>query len=238
MKKIILLSLILSIIFVWPCFCANSLTIDSLNINGNSITVNYNTTGLSETDQVTLITYFADSPSVIPDDNNIKYIDQITKGSASSLNFNLEEIPEGKYQVKMGGTDIAAPDVLSIIIDDKMAENKNFMKNSADIYTVSGLEKNLFVKSDNGGIFVLKPSNNYIAASAKVPALNGYEIKEYGIRINSVDYSAKVALSSEKTFGILLHGDKITTDMEITAVPYVVYEKENSVPVVFYGTIE
>lgn len=236
MKKIISMIMVLALLVSFPSFAANTVTIDSINVNSAAITVNYNTTGLSETDQVTLITYLADSASVTPDENNIKYIDQITKGSNSSMTFNLLEAPKGTYQVKMGGTDVTTPGAIAITVDDKMASNINFMNNPVDLYTVSNLENNQFVKSDNGGIFVLKPSSNYIAASAKAPDLNGYTIKGYGIRINAVDYSANIDLSSEKSFGILLHGDKIIKDMDITAVPYVIYEKDGADPITFYGT--
>lgn len=238
MKKIIsfiLLTLILSLAVI-PAYAENTVTINSINIDSTAVTINYNTSGLSETDQVTLITYLADNAEVAPTENNIKYIDQFTKADNTSFAFSFKDAPVGTYQVKMGGTDINTPDAISITIDEAMPDKVNFMKNAIDLYTVSHLEKNDFVLSDNKGIFVMKPGNNYIAASAKAPILDGYTIKGYGIRLNSNDYSANVDLSATNTFGVLFHGATITDGLKINALPYVTYAKEGAEDITFYGT--
>jgi len=230
MKKII--SFVLLFMMVCSIAYANTVEIDTVNVTDTAITVNFNTEGLSDGDQLTVLTYQADSADVAPTENNIKYIDQISKSTASSLSFSLADTPSGTYQIKMGGTDVASPDALSVTIDEKMSGSLNFMKNEASVFA-QVLAKPQVITNDKGSFYVVKPENNYIAASASVPELEGYTIKGYGIRLNAENYAANVDLTTDKKYGILFTGAEDGKVVSVT--PYVTYEKDGET-ITYYGT--
>lgn len=231
MKRIF--SLMLALALFSTVAYANTIEIDTVNVSEKSITVNFNTDGLSEEDQVTVLTYKADSADAEATESNIKYIDQISKASNSSLTFNLLDTPAGTYQIKMGGTDINTPDSISITVESNMGSDVNFMKNEATIFS-NPVNAPYVVKDQFSSFYVVKPEINYIAAAASVPALDGYTVKEYGIRLNSNNYAASVALTTESKFGILF--TDADDEIDVTYTPYVIYEKAGETPVTFYGT--
>ena len=212
----------------------NTIAVDKITVNGSNLTVDF-TTNLASDDQVTLITYKADSASAEATSSNIKYINQVDKGSSTSISYALNELPSGTYQVKMGGTDIAAADVLSITVDSGMSGNTYFVPNKnlgLYKYTPAADEKKI---DQNGQIITLATGSNYLAAYAEAPARDGYSIIEYGVRFNGTDYSAEVALKNGK-HAILFKG-AITAGMGINIFPYVKYQNNSDATdiVTYYG---
>lgn len=232
MKKVLFMLIALAV-FSSTAFAAE-LKIDSVSVTEKAVTVNYNTSDISENDYVTILTYKVESLTDDANKNNIKYIDQLIKGESSSVNFSLTDTPKGTYQIKMGGTDVENPDLISVTIDDKMEGALKFAKNSLEIFKGSLTQDEFFVTHENKP-FILKPSDNFIAAYSTAPLLEGYTVKEYGIRLNSENYSAKVSLNSANKYAMLFKGEGITSEFTYTAMPYVIYEKAGEEPITVYG---
>lgn len=212
---------------------ANTVEIETITVNGAGMTVNFNTSGLEAADQVTLLTYQADSANAEATEANIKYIDQIDKAENTSISFNLAAAASGNYQVKMGGTDVAAPSVMSITVDNNMSGVVNFMAN--DVNVLSGkVVAPTKVVDQKGNLFILKPETKYIATYANAPAKSGYTVKAYGVRLNGKDYSASVELEDEK-YAVLFQGAGIKAGAGITAVPYVTYT-DGTNDITYFGT--
>ena len=128
MKKILFLILAITVLASVYVSAANSIEIENVTVNGAEMVVNFNTSGLEAADQVTLLTYASAKADDDATEENIVYIDQIDKAENTSISFNLKEAASGTYQVKMGGTDVSAPDVLSITVDPDMSGDVRFDK--------------------------------------------------------------------------------------------------------------
>ena len=230
-----LLTSVVSASVVFSASAANSISISSVNVTDSAVTVNYNTSGLSENDQVTVITYKAENASVIPDENNIKYINQLDNSTNTSLNFTFNETPAGTYQVKMGGTDIDTPDSIAITIVENSEGTVNYHNNKIDFFsaTPTGFE---IINPNTDKAYILKPTSNYFATFASVPSLEGYTVKSCGIIYNGDSYSAKIDLQNDSKFGILFKGAPVIDGLKVTAYPYVTYEKAGSPDITYYGS--
>ena len=235
MKKIVSLSVLFLVVLmaIIPA-SAKTVTIDSVNVTNTAVTVNYNADSLTDGAQVTILTYKADSSDAEPTEANIKYIDQITKSSNTSLNFNFNDTPNGTYQIKMGGTDVESPDVISITITDKASTGMNFLNNSFKMFSKKFKSPDSII-DQNGKLVILKPENNYIAAFSDVPNLDGYEIDSYGIILNGNEYTANITTTNTNNFGVLFHGNGIKDEFSVVAYPYITYKKDGNT-VTFYGT--
>ena len=235
MKKVLSLALAACVTLTagFSAMAANTVEIETITVNGAAMTVNFNTAGLEAADQVTLLTYQADSSAAEATESNIKYIDQIDKAENTSISFNLASAASGNYQVKMGGTDVATPSVMSITVDENMTGAVNFMPNEVDVLSGKVVTPSK-VTDQKGNIFILKPDLNYIATYAKAPAKEGYTVKAYGVRLNGKDYSASVELKDEK-YAVLFQGAGVKADMGVTAVPYVVYT-DGTNDITYFGT--
>lgn len=212
---------------------ANTVEIEEITVNGAGMVVNFNTSGLEAADQVTLLTYQADSADAEATEGNIKYIDQIDKAENTSISFNLAAAASGNYQVKMGGTDVSAPSVMSITVDKDMSGVINFMPNDVSVYSAVVTPDK--VTDEKGNIFILKPSGNHILTAATAPAKDGYTVKAYGVRLNGKDYQANVDLTGNSNYGVLFHGAGVKAEMGITAVPYVVYADAAGAEITYFG---
>lgn len=230
-------SLLLTFIIVMTFIpaSANSVTIDSVNVSSSAVTINYKTDSLQEGDQVTVLTYAANSADVAPTEQNIKYIDQITKSSDTSLTFNFNETPSGTYQIKMGGTDVATPDVISITVDEKTTDGGlNFINNNFNLFSKK-ISKPESIIDYTGKTVILKPENNYIAAYADIPSLDGYVIDSYGIILNGTEYTANITTTNVNNYGVLFRGAGITDEYSVVAYPYIVY-KNGDDTITYFGT--
>lgn len=233
MKKII--CILAALLIIASSAYAGEITIETVSITDNAVVVSYNTSDMAEEDYVTVLTYMAESADAEPDESNIKYIDQITKSGNTSVQFNLSDTPSGTYQIKMGGTNVQAPDSVSVTVDEKMSGTLNYMNNPLSLFTGPVTGGEFFMSHENKPV-ILKPEEKVIAAFSTVPTLYGYTVKEYGIRINTENYSAKVNLTSDSKYAMLFKGAGITADMNITAMPYVVYEKDGAEDITYYGS--
>ncbi len=235
MKKFISISvLILVVLMTIIPASAKTVTIDSVNVTNSSVIVNYNAESLADGEQVTVLTYKADSADDEPTETNIKFIDQITKSSNTSLNFNFNETPNGTYQIKMGGTDVETPDVISITINDKVSGGMNFINNSFNLFSKK-IETPESVVDFAGKTVILRPENNYVAAYSDLPSLKGYEIDSYGIILNGKEYTANITTTNLNNFGVLFHGSGIKDEFSVVAYPYITYKKDGNT-ITYYGT--
>lgn len=236
MKKIIVMLLCAILLFSIPyaAFAENTVAIKSVTVSADTVTVNFDTEGLTEEDSVTVLTYKSDKITDEPTEANIKYIDQITKESKTSISFSLNEAASGVYQIKMGGTDVAANAAVSVSVEEGMSDTIHYMNNSLSVFSKPVGSFGAMTR-ENNQIYILKPSVNYIAAYSSVPSLDGYTVKEYGIRINGNDYEAKVALKADDSrFGILF--SDVPDEITVTAYPYIVYENSDGAAITYYGT--
>ncbi len=234
MKKIVLL---LTVAFILSNCCTvfaeNTVDIKSVTLCGEAVTVNFDTSGLAADDSLTVITYKADNNSDAPDETNIKYIDQLTKDAKTDISFKLNEMPSGVYQIKMGGTDVNTNASISISVEEGMKETINYINNKLSVFS-KPLGSFDILKEENDKIYILKPTVNYIAAYSTVPSLDGYTIKERGIRMNGIDYTAKVAFNETDTrYGVLF--TNVSDEISITAYPYIVYENAEGETITYYG---
>lgn len=233
MKRIITLILAFVVLTAVTAGAANSLEIKEITVDGSNMKVSFETSGLDAEDQITLLTYSASSADEEATESNIVYIDQIDKAENTSISFNLKESAAGTYQVKMGGTDIAAPGILSITVDAGMNGKACFMPNTVKIFPGTA-EENQYIRNEKGSFTVIEKNTNYIAAYASAPALSGYTVKEYGIRLNGKDYSAKVELNSDG-YGMIFKGNGIGVNKDVVAFPYVIYEKDGAEDITYFG---
>ncbi len=237
MKKILFL-IIIAIIAVLPVFsvsAANSVTIDSVSVNESAVTINYNTEGLETGEQVTVLTYQAESADVAPDENNIKYINQIDKSDSKALDFSFNEVPSGTYQIKMGGTEVASPDSIAITITENTSGIVNYHNNKIKFFSNAPDAPEL-IKGENGKTVILKPTNNYFATFASIPSLEGYTVKSCGIIYNGKTFTAKIDLQKETQYGIIFQGAPVADGLKVTAYPYVTYGKEGEADITYYGS--
>ena len=194
----------------------NSITVDQIAVDGSDLTVDF-TTNLTGDDQVTLLTYKADSAEAEATAENIKYIDQIDKESNTSISYALNETPNGTYQVKMGGTEINTPAVMAITIDNNMSGVNYFDGHAINLFK-DALTVPDKVTDENGKLQILKNDKRYVAAYATAPEKEGYTVTEYGVRINGANKSA------------------IVNGAAVTVLPYVTYKNNTTnETVTYYG---
>ena len=211
---------------------ANTITVEKITVNGTQLTVDFATTMTGE-DQVTLLTYKADSAATEATASNIKYIDQIDKESNTSITYVLNETPNGTYQVKMGGTEISAPSVMAITIDNNMSGVNYFDGHAISLFK-DALTVPDKVTDETGKLMVLKNDKRYVAAYAIAPEKEGYTVTEYGVRINGANKSAKVELTNQKAFGMLFYGTAIVNGAAVTVLPYVTYKNNTTNETITY----
>jgi hypothetical protein len=213
----------------------NSVTVDTVKVNGANVEVGFNTSGLNADDQVTILTLQDTNPAAAATSSNIKYIDQIDKGTNSSISFALASAASGTYQIKMGGTDVATPSIMSITVDSGMSGDTYFAPNTLNLFAQK-LTAADSKTDENGDLFILNANENYIAAYATAPARDGWTVKDYGVRLNGTDYEAKVSLTGTAAYGVLFHGSSITNNANVLIFPYVTYEKAGESDITYYGT--
>ena len=216
---------------------ANTITVDKIAVNGSTVTVDF-TTNLTEDDQVTLITYEADDSSVAPSSGTIRYIDQIEKGSATSVQFPFATTPNGTYQVKMGGTDINTPSVMMITVDGNMSGTNYFDGHAINVFS-DAITAPASVTDQNNDLLILKPDRRYVAAYSTAPAKEGWTVTDCGIRINSVnkEKSAQISLNGASGYGMLFYGSGIAAGQGVVILPYVTYTNntDSSIVETYYG---
>jgi len=232
-KKLLFLILAISVLASVYVSAANSIEIENVTVNGAEMVVNFNTSGLEAADQVTLLTYASPKADDDATEENIVYIDQIDKAENTSISFNLKEAASGTYQVKMGGTDVSAPDVLSITVDPDMSGDVRFAKLPLTVFAETA-SANQYVKNQSGSFSVIEKGVNYLAAYASVPSLEGYTVKEYGIRLNGSEYQAKIELTDSK-YAMIFKGAGFTANKDVVAFPYVTYAKEGAEDITCFG---
>ena len=212
----------------------NTIAVDQIAVDGSDLTVDF-TTNLTGDDQVTLLTYKADSAEAEATAENIKYIDQIDKENTTSIEYALNETPNGTYQVKMGGTEINTPAVMAITIDNNMSEVNYFDGHAINLFK-DALTVPDKVTDETGKLLVLKNDKRYVAAYATAPEKEGYTVTEYGVRINGANKSAKVNLTNQKAFGMLFYGTAIVNGAAVTVLPYVIYKNDTTnETITYYG---
>jgi len=213
----------------------NTVTVNTVKVNGSSVEVGFNTSGLASDDQVTILTLLDEDPAAAATSSNIKYIDQIDKENNDSISFSLASAALGTYQVKMGGTDVATPSVMSITVDSGMSGDTYFANNALNLFAQKLTAPDSKI-DENGDLFILKPNQNYIAAYATAPAKDGWTVKDYGVRLGGTNYQAKVSLSGAASYGVLFHGASIANNAKVLIFPYVTYEKSGESDITYYGT--
>ncbi len=235
MKRIVSLLIIatMSVLTVFSA-SANSISIKSVNVTESKVTINYNTEGLETGEQVTVITYQADSADAEPTEDNIKYINQIDKSYSTALDFSFNEVPSGTYQIKMGGTEVEAPDSIAITIIENASGAVNYHNNKISFFANAPTAPEL-INGPDGKKVILKPVN-YFATFASIPSMDGYTVKACGIIYNGDSFSATVDLQTQEQFGIIFQGAKVTTELKVTAYPYVTYEKQGAEEITYYGS--
>lgn len=210
-----------------------SIAIEAVYAEDSEMTVSFSSEGFSDDEWITFLTSFSESPDAEEELSDLISINQFKKSDSPSLRFPLNGT-YGTYQVKMGGDGISSPTVLSVTLEESMGGNIRFLNTNTDLF-IGEADENVLLRDENQRFFNFEPNKKYLAASASVPEYAGYTIKEYGIRINGTDYSAKVELTETAKYGMLFHGSGISDGKKITAFPYMVYEKENEEDVTVFG---
>lgn len=228
MKKKLLLSVCILIFAFISAEAKNSITIRDISINNQEMTVGFDASGFSSEEWITLMTCRRDSA-----ENPIS-VEQFKSSEDISVSFKIPELETGSYLVKMGGDGIDSPTVMGITVGDKPTGEIRFINTDTNLF-IGKASSNQLLLDETRKLFRFDGNKKYIAASAVVPTLDGYTVKEYGIRLNGKDYQAKVELGSVGKFGVLFHGDEIIDGFSVNAFPYITYEKENEEDITYFG---
>lgn len=107
-KKAILLASVVAAAGTFAV-CAATVTVNEPTVDAKSVTVPF-TADVADTDQITILAYYAPNGTETPSVDNIVYIDQMAKNAATGnqITFSLRDADvDGNYKVLMGGTGVA-----------------------------------------------------------------------------------------------------------------------------------
>lgn len=212
----------------------NNVVVESVSIENGNMTVGFSSRGIESEEWLTLLVYKADSPDESDTVSNIVSARQFKKGDKISIEFPLNDSLKGTYQVKMGGSGVSLPSVMSVTIDDGMKETLRFINTDINMF-IGTVSVNSIIRDENGNPIEFSAGKKYIAATSGVMNLDGYKVREYGIRLNGKDFKAKVTLNNFSRYGVLFKGDAVKDGYEVTAFPYAVYCGADEKEIVCYG---